>query len=59
MIESAEEVILVVDSSKFGKVALVNVSPLEVVGKIVTDAGIPSKYKKLFFEQNTEVIIAS
>lgn len=59
MIESAEEVILVVDSSKFGKVALVNVSPLEAVDKIVTDAGIPSGYKKLFSEQNIEVIIAS
>ncbi len=59
MIESAKEVFLVVDSSKFGRVALINVAPLEAINKVITDKGIPSEYKKLFSDQGIEVIIAS
>ena len=59
MIESAKEVILVVDSSKFDRVALINVAPLEAISKVITDKGIPSEYKKLFSERGIEMIIAS
>ncbi len=59
MIESAEEAILVIDSSKFNKMALVNIAPLEAISKIVTDRGIPPQYKKLFSNRGIEVIIAS
>jgi len=59
MIESAEEAILVIDSSKFNKMALANIAPSEVMSKIVTDSGIPSQYKKLFSNQGIGVIIAS
>jgi len=59
MIESAEEVFLLVDSSKFGKIALVNIAPLEVIDKVITDEGIPPEHKKLLSEQNIELIIAS
>lgn len=59
MVESAKETILVVDSSKFNKIALVSIVPLEAINKVITDRGIPSEYKKLFADQGIEVIIAS
>lgn len=59
MVESAKETILVVDSSKFNEIALVSITPLEVINKVITDEGIPSEYKKLFADQGIEVIIAS
>jgi len=59
MVESAEETILVVDSSKFNEIALVSIVPLEAINKVITDKGIPSEYKKLFADRDIEVIIAS
>lgn len=59
MIESAKEIILLVDSSKFDKTALVSIVPLEVINKVITDKGIPSEYKKLLSDRGIEVIIAS
>ena len=59
MVESAKETILVVDSSKFNEIALVNIVPLEVINKVITDKRIPSEYKKLFADRSIEVIIAS
>jgi len=59
MIKSAKEVILVAESSKFGRVALINVAPLEAINKVITDKGISSEYKKLLSERGIEVIIAS
>jgi len=58
MIESAKEPILVIDSSKFNKIALVNIVPLKAISKVITDKGIPSEYKKLFSERGIEMIIA-
>jgi len=40
IVEATQEVILVADHSKFGKVALVNVCPLDAVHRIVTDTGL-------------------
>lgn len=59
MIESTKEIILTVDSSKFNKIALVSIVPLEAINKVITDSGIPSQYEKLFSNQGIEVIIAS
>ena len=59
MVESAEEAILVIDRSKFNKMALVSIVPLEAINKVITDRGIPSEYKKLLSDQGIEVIIAS
>ncbi len=58
MIESAKETILVIDSSKFNKIALVNIVPLKAISKVITDKGIPSEYKKLLSDQGIEVIVA-
>jgi len=58
MIESAKEPIFVIDSSKFNKIALVNIVPLKAISKVITDKGIPSEYKKLLSERGIEMIIA-
>jgi len=59
MIESARETILVVDSSKFNKIALVNIAPLKAISKVITDSGISSQDKKLLIDQGIKVIVAS
>lgn len=41
IIQSASEVILVADHSKFGKISTAKVSPITRINKIVTDAGTP------------------
>lgn len=41
MIRSAREVILLSDSGKWGKTGFIKVAPLEAVGKIITDSGLP------------------
>lgn len=48
LIAAAREVVLVCDSSKFGEVAPVAVAGLEVVGRVVTDRGIPAAYLEHF-----------
>lgn len=59
MIQSAKEIILTVDSSKFDRVALINIAPLEVISRVITDQRIPFEYKKLLSERGIEVIITS
>lgn len=59
MIESAKETILVIDSSKFNKIALVNIAPLEAISRVITDSGISSRDKKLLIDQGIKVIVAS
>ncbi len=41
MIRAAREIILVADSSKWGAVSLVQIIPLDVLDKIITDDGLP------------------
>ncbi|MBI4585852.1 MAG: DeoR/GlpR transcriptional regulator [Planctomycetes bacterium] len=48
MINSTREVILVCDSSKFGEIAPVWVSSLDVVHRIITDKNIPESFKEYF-----------
>lgn len=59
MIESSRETILVIDSSKFNKIALVNITPLKAINKVITDSGISSQNKKLLIDQGIEVIVTS
>jgi DeoR/GlpR family transcriptional regulator of sugar metabolism len=58
MIEIAEKVILVTDSSKIHRHALATVGPLEMINILVTDAGISDEDKKAIEERGVEVIIA-
>ncbi len=41
LIRAAREIILVCNSSKFGSAGPILISPLNVVGRVITDAGIP------------------
>jgi DeoR family fructose operon transcriptional repressor len=43
MIRAAQEVILVADSSKWGVVTLVRITPLRAIHKLVTDDGLPAE----------------
>jgi DeoR family fructose operon transcriptional repressor len=47
MIEAAEEVIVVSDSSKLGHSALALLCPLETVDRLITDAGITDEWREI------------
>ena len=59
MMESAEEVVVVTDSSKFGHSALAHLCPLETVDRVVVDAGISPAWRQTLEGANIEVLIAS
>jgi DeoR/GlpR family transcriptional regulator of sugar metabolism len=59
MIEAANTTYLVADSTKIGKSALACLGALSLIDYIITDAGIEEKYKKLFLDNEIELIIAS
>ena len=58
IIEKGQEVILLVDSSKLGKVAPIHIANLSSISKIITDEGISDEYIEKFKETGIEVIIA-
>lgn len=58
MIEIAEEVILVADSSKFHKSGLAFICGFDKIDKIVTDGGISSTEIAFFEKNNIEIVIA-
>lgn len=58
MIEAAEEVILVSDSSKFGHSALSHLCPLDAVDRLVTDAGISEAWQTTMKHHGVKVTIA-
>ncbi len=59
MIKNAREVIVVADSSKFGKNALSSFIPTnDNIHKIVTDDGIPQEDKNALEEKGIEIVIA-
>lgn len=45
MIRAAREVILLSDSAKWGKTGFIRVAPLNAVGTIITDSGLPDSAK--------------
>lgn len=51
MIRSAEDVILVADSSKFNKVSFAKVSDFSAVDYVISDKKLPKEYKNLFKEK--------
>jgi DeoR/GlpR family transcriptional regulator of sugar metabolism len=58
MIKVADEVIVVADHSKFGKVDFAKVAPITSIHKLVTDDGISIEEVKSLEEKGVEVIIA-
>jgi DeoR/GlpR family transcriptional regulator of sugar metabolism len=58
LLESSQELIIVTDHTKFGKVCPIPVSSLERVSKIVTDSGISQSFRKSLENKGIELIIA-
>lgn len=56
-IESSLKKILLLDSSKFGKVCMTYLSDLSAIDTIITDSGIPSEYSDYILNQGKELII--
>lgn len=59
MIRSSREIILVVDSTKFGQISVAHFAELEDIHTIITDDGIPEEYRQIFLDHKKELIIAS
>lgn len=57
MIEIAEKVILVMDSSKMHRHTLATVGPLEMINILVTDTGISNEDKKAIEDKGVEVVV--
>jgi len=58
MIEAAEELIVVSDSSKLGHSALAHLCPLDVVDRLVVDSGITEEWIQIIRDAGAEVTIA-
>ena len=57
MIEAAEEVVVVSDSSKLGHAALAHLCPLDVVDRLVIDSGISDEWQETFRKSDVELTI--
>jgi len=58
MIEVSQELIVVADHTKFGKVCPIAVAPLERASKVVTDAGTPPEFIRSLEKCGVEAIVA-
>jgi DeoR/GlpR family transcriptional regulator of sugar metabolism len=57
MIQAADEVILVADSSKCGEIGLAAILPLERVNKLITDHGAPAAFVSALRDAGVEVML--
>ena len=58
MIECADKVYLVADSTKIGRSAFATLGPLSLVDHVITDSNISSADRELFDKYKLKVIIA-
>jgi DeoR/GlpR family transcriptional regulator of sugar metabolism len=58
MIEQAQQVVLLVDSGKFGQQALARLGGLDEVDVVVTDAALPPEHQKQVRAAGCELIVA-
>jgi DeoR/GlpR family transcriptional regulator of sugar metabolism len=58
MIEAADTTYLVADSTKIGKSAFASLGALSLIDFIITDNCIEEKHKKIFKDNEIELIIA-
>lgn len=59
VIPRCQEVIAVVDGTKFGRTSLATIAPLQDVSRIVTDANAPTHLLDAFRAQGVEILIAN
>ena len=57
MCRAASEIIVVADSSKFGRICLHRILEPQGISKVVTDAGIPTEAREALARNGVEVII--
>ena len=57
MIEVSRKVIVVADSTKFGRPAMVHLAPLDVVDTLVSDTALPEQHQELLRRHNIEVLL--
>jgi len=58
MIDSAQQTIVVIDSSKFGRRGLSRICGMEQINVVITDEGISDSMRKILQDNNIEIIIA-
>lgn len=58
MIRAAQRVIVVADHSKFGRSALVPITPLSDVDEVVSDSGLSLEFQQMLREQGVSCVIA-
>ena len=58
MIHSAREVILLADTSYFGEDSLVQVAPLNVVHKLITDDALPASIRLDLNKLGIQILLA-
>ena len=59
MIDAADTIYLVADSTKIGKSSFASLGALSLINYIITDVGIEEKHKQVFHDNEIELIIAS
>ena len=59
MMQSANEVILVADSSKFGRRALARLSGWDMIDRVVTDDGLDGRWQDVIRDAGAELMVAS
>lgn len=59
MIRSARQIILVTDSSKFGKISVTHFAGLDEIDTIITDGAISAEYRKILADRGIELLIAN
>ncbi len=57
MLRQAKDITAVVDSSKFGQVALTAIAPLKAVNRIITDSGLEPKMADRIREMGIEIVL--
>jgi DeoR/GlpR family transcriptional regulator of sugar metabolism len=55
-IESARDVVVLADSSKWGVVGLADIGPLQMAATVVTDEGLPGDARRVLGESVGEVV---
>ena len=59
MIQAARQVILCVDSTKFGRQSIAKLCDVDLVDVVVTDPAIPSSYVEMLRTRNVHVVLAN
>ena len=58
MIEVSRKVIIVADSSKFGRAAMVPLAPLDIADVVVTDTPLAPEHRTMLEDAGIEVVLA-